>query len=68
MPGTEALEAWVEESARMTRPDRIVWCDGSDDEYRRLIAEMLRDGTLLPLDPVKNPDSYLHRSHPSALR
>jgi phosphoenolpyruvate carboxykinase (GTP) len=40
MPGTKALEAWVEESARMTRPDRIVWCDGSEREYEELLAFM----------------------------
>jgi len=56
---------WVDECARLTQPDRIHWCDGSDDEYRRLLAEMLRDGTLLQLDKDKHPDSYLHRSHPS---
>jgi phosphoenolpyruvate carboxykinase (GTP) len=61
----KAVTEWVDECARLTRPDRIHWCDGSDDEYRRLVAEMLRDGTLLELDPAANPGSYLHRSHPS---
>jgi phosphoenolpyruvate carboxykinase (GTP) len=56
---------WVEECARLTQPARVHWCDGSEDEYRSLIAGMLRDGTLLELDPQANPDSYLHRSHPS---
>ena len=61
----KAVTDWVDECARLTQPDRVLWCDGSDDEYRRLVSEMLRDGTLLELDPAKHPDSYLHRSHPS---
>ncbi|MBV8879168.1 MAG: phosphoenolpyruvate carboxykinase (GTP), partial [Planctomycetaceae bacterium] len=64
-PVHKSVTEWVDECARLTRPDRIHWCDGSDEEYRRLVSEMLRDGTLLELDPAKNPGSYLHRSHPS---
>ncbi|MBI3855824.1 MAG: phosphoenolpyruvate carboxykinase (GTP) [Planctomycetes bacterium] len=56
---------WVDECARLTRPDRVHWCDGSEEEYRALVAGMLQDGTLLELDPQKQPGSYLHRSHPS---
>jgi phosphoenolpyruvate carboxykinase (GTP) len=58
-------ERWVEEVARTTRPARVVWCDGSEDENQRLIGEMLADGTLQKLDPRTAPGSYLHRSHPS---
>jgi phosphoenolpyruvate carboxykinase (GTP) len=61
----KAVTDWVDECARLTQPDKVYWCDGSDEEYRRLVAEMLRDGTLLGLDPARNPGSYLHRSHPS---
>jgi phosphoenolpyruvate carboxykinase (GTP) len=59
------IERWVEESARVTRPDRIVWCDGSRDEYDGLIRSMLADGTLLAYDQQSHPGCYLHRSHPS---
>ncbi len=38
------LENWVEESARLTKPTKIVWCDGSQAESDRLAEEMLRDG------------------------
>lgn len=61
----EALNRWVDDVARLTRPDTIVWCDGSDAEYARLIASMLDSGALLPLNETTNPRSYLHRSHPS---
>ena len=38
------LENWVEESARLTKPDRIVYCDGYEAENQRVIAEMLAAG------------------------
>jgi len=60
-----AVTDWVDECARLTQPDRIHWCDGSEEEYRALIAGMVQDGTLLELNSQKNPGSYLHRSHPS---
>ena len=59
------MTEWVDECARLAMPDRIHWCDGSDQEYHALVAGMLKDGTLLELDPGKQPGSYLHRSHPS---
>jgi phosphoenolpyruvate carboxykinase (GTP) len=65
MPGTAALDAWVDEAARLTRPDRIVWCDGSESEYQELIAGMLRDGTMIQVNEMAYPNSYLHRSSPS---
>src|SRR5260221_1185996 len=58
-------ERWVDEVARTTRPERVVWCDGSDAENDRLVAGMLADGTLIALDPKAAPGSTLHRSHPS---
>ncbi|MFZ0634203.1 MAG: phosphoenolpyruvate carboxykinase (GTP) [Candidatus Acidiferrales bacterium] len=59
------LERWVEESARLTRPDNIVWCDGSVEENAKLAEKMLQDGTFLGLNPQTYPNSYLHRSDPS---
>lgn len=60
----EALNRWVEEIARLTRPDRIHWCDGSDAENDALIAQMEADGTLIRLNPETHPNCWLHRSHP----
>jgi phosphoenolpyruvate carboxykinase (GTP) len=59
------LETWVDEAARLTKPDRIVYCDGSEPENRRIIAEMLRPGDTETLNEKTYPNSYLHRSHPS---
>jgi phosphoenolpyruvate carboxykinase (GTP) len=59
------LECWVDESARLTRPSKIVWCDGSQAENERLTQEMLRDGTYIELNQKTYPGSYLHRSNPN---
>lgn len=61
----EALNRWVDDVARLTRPDTIHWCDGSDAENRMLTDRMLERGDLLPLNPQTHPGCHLHRSHPS---
>jgi phosphoenolpyruvate carboxykinase (GTP) len=60
-----ALNQWVEDVARLTQPERIHWCDGSDQENRQLVESMLANGDLLALNPDTHPDCYLHRSSPS---
>ena len=59
----QKLTAWVDEMARLTKPEKIVWLDGSEGESSRLLAEGVRSGQLIPLNPEKQPGSYLHRSH-----
>ena len=59
------LEQWVEEVARTTRPQRIVWCDGSEQQQQEVVEQMLRDGSTLRLNPQTYPNCLLHRSHPN---
>jgi len=57
------LEAWVEESAQLTKPSKIEWCDGSEAENDRLTELMLKDGTFIELNQKTYPRCYLHRSN-----
>ena len=59
------LVAWVDEMARMCKPDRVHWCDGSDEERDRLTRTAIDEGVLTKLDRTKRPDSYYSRSDPN---
>ena len=59
------VSAWVDEVARLTQPERIHWCDGSEHEYRSLEQDLVASKELIALDPASFPGCHLHRSHPS---
>ncbi len=59
------LISWVAEMSALTKPERIVWCDGSEEEKQRLTAEAVEQNILEPLNPEKLPGCYLHRSNPN---
>ena len=57
------LNDWVNETAALCRPDAVSWCDGSREEYDRLMGQMVASGMAIPL--AKRPSSFLFRSQPS---
>jgi len=59
------LDAWIKEVAAMCLPDSVYLCDGSQEEYDRLLQEMTDVGMAIPLNQEKRPGCYLFRSHPS---
>lgn len=53
---------WVDEMARLCKPDHVVWCDGSIEEKERLTAEALQTGELMELNQDELPGCVLHRT------
>ncbi len=71
IPGLDAaptqhhrLLAWVREIADLTQPDRVHWCDGSDQEWETLTGQLVAAGTLKPLNPAKRANSFYAASDP----
>jgi len=58
------LVAWVEQIAALTKPARVHWCDGSQDEKAAITADLLAKGTLRALDQDKRPGCYYAASDP----
>lgn len=65
------LEQWVQKQAELTKPDKIYWCDGSEEEARWLMKVGMEEEKIngkpvfYLLNHDKWPNAYLHRSHPT---
>jgi len=59
------LLEWVEEVAALTQPDRVEWCDGSQEEWDRLTQLLVDGGVFTRLNEATRPNSFLARSNPS---
>ena len=60
----DRLHKWVDEWAKILQPAAVYWCDGSQEEYDRLCAELVAAGTFVKLDDEKRPNSYWAHSDP----
>jgi phosphoenolpyruvate carboxykinase (GTP) len=59
------VSEWVASVRELTQPDAVRWCEGSDDEFRGLVADLEKSGELLQLNEAHYPNCFLARSHPS---
>jgi phosphoenolpyruvate carboxykinase (GTP) len=59
------LRTWVQQVATVCQPDRVYWCDGSDEEWTLLTDQLVDAGTLVRLNPDMKPNSFWARTDPS---
>jgi phosphoenolpyruvate carboxykinase (GTP) len=59
------LIAWVDEMAKLCKPDKVFWCDGSESERKSLTERAVAEKVLIPLDQKKWPGCYYHHSNPN---
>lgn len=64
IPAHPKLIAWVEEVADLTKPSAIHFCDGSNEEYERLVDQLVEAGTVVRLNPELKPSSVYTRTDP----
>ncbi|MBN1652808.1 MAG: phosphoenolpyruvate carboxykinase (GTP) [Deltaproteobacteria bacterium] len=62
MTNNKELRRWVEHMARMCKPDKVVWIDGSEEQKRELIAEACRTEELIELNQEKLRGCIYHRT------
>jgi len=65
MTSNQKLISWVNEWAELCTPEKVYWCDGSEEENNRLLGEMVASGMAVKLDEKKRPGSYYFQSDPS---
>ncbi|MGD0246753.1 MAG: phosphoenolpyruvate carboxykinase (GTP) [Streptosporangiaceae bacterium] len=58
------LTKWVAGIAELTKPDAVVWCDGSQEEWNQLTGLLVASGTFTRLNPELRPNSFYCASDP----
>lgn len=61
----QILNQWVSESIDFYQPDKVVWYDGQQESWQKICAELVEDGTFIPLNPKKYPNSFWSKSNPN---
>ncbi|MGZ4821901.1 MAG: phosphoenolpyruvate carboxykinase (GTP) [Terriglobales bacterium] len=59
------LAQWIDEVARLCKPDKVHLCDGSPEEYQAMLTLMITSGTAIAMNPEKRPNSIFVRSNPA---
>jgi len=62
MTNNKVVLDWLNEMAEMTKPEKIVWIDGSEEQLEALRAEAVESGELIKLNQEKLPGCYYHRT------
>ena len=62
---SKKLQEWVDECAKLCKPDNVIWCDGSKQQLDELANELIKKGTFQKLNDSKRPNSYYAKSDPN---
>ena len=65
MTKNQKLNQWVAEWIAICQPDRVHWCDGSEEENQQILDSMVASGMAVKLNEEKRPNSYYFQSDPS---
>lgn len=65
MTNNQNVLKWVDEMAALTKPDKIVWIDGSEEQLAELRAEAIATGEMIKLNEEKLPGCLYHRTKPN---
>ena len=59
------VNAWVDEMIALTKPDSVVWIDGSDEQLQKLKDEALATGEMILMNQNEYPGCLYHRTKPN---